>query len=158
MCYGWCSGVALQLLAVDIVIKMSLQTKIIYLFTGCMAALSVVLLYIFVYPHYAVYFPKCMFYTFTGFHCPGCGSQRAFIALLHGDILTAMHNNLLLLFFLPFLFYILFIFLHNLFIANKWQTKVFKTVLSAKQVLIIVLLFLILRNIPVYPFTLLAPL
>lgn len=136
---------------------MSLQTKILYAVITCMAALSAALLYLFVYPSYAVYFPKCIFYLATGLHCPGCGSQRAFVALLHGDILTAVHNNLLAVLLMPFLLYTLFIFLYNNFSAKKIETKVFKSFLSAKTILIMVIVFIVLRNIPVYPFSLLAP-
>src|SRR5690606_2629375 len=33
--------------------------------------------------------PSCPFYTLTHWYCPGCGSQRALHALLHGDPGTA---------------------------------------------------------------------
>ena len=29
-------------------------------------------------------FPRCVFLSLTGYKCPGCGSQRAIHALLHG--------------------------------------------------------------------------
>ena len=38
-------------------------------------------------------FPRCVFYTLTGFKCAGCGTQRALHALLHGDIATALRYN-----------------------------------------------------------------
>ncbi len=38
-------------------------------------------------------FPKCMFRVFTGYQCPGCGSQRALHALLHGHLAEAVHYN-----------------------------------------------------------------
>jgi hypothetical protein len=139
-------------------LEMSLQTKILYVVITCIAVLSAALLYIFVYPQYAVYFPKCIFHLATGLHCPGCGSQRALVALLHGDALTAMHNNLLALILLPFLLYTLFVFFYNLFNSKKIHTKVFNSFLSARTILIMVIAFIILRNIPLYPFTLLAPL
>ena len=37
--------------------------------------------------------PKCMFRTITGWDCPGCGSQRALHALLHGHIAEAWSFN-----------------------------------------------------------------
>lgn len=37
--------------------------------------------------------PKCLFKFATGWDCPGCGSQRAIHALLHGDVAGAWHFN-----------------------------------------------------------------
>lgn len=42
------------------------------------------------------FFPACPIKTLTGINCPGCGSQRAFHALLHGDIEAAWHLNALI--------------------------------------------------------------
>lgn len=51
------------------------------------------------------FFPKCPFYSLTGLYCPGCGSQRALHALLHGAVLKAASYNLLALMVLPVLAY-----------------------------------------------------
>ena len=40
-------------------------------------------------------FPRCPFLMLTGLYCPGCGSQRAFHALLHGQVGRAAGLNLL---------------------------------------------------------------
>ena len=47
-------------------------------------------------------FPKCPFWSLTGFKCPGCGSQRALHQLLHGDVGGAVQANLLLVLVLPY--------------------------------------------------------
>ena len=52
-------------------------------------------------PSQAGFFPRCTFLTVTGYKCPGCGSQRALHALLHGDILAAWHYNAGLLVAIP---------------------------------------------------------
>lgn len=49
------------------------------------------------------FFPRCQFYQLTGWQCPGCGAQRAFHALLGGDIAAAWHFNALLFFIVPLL-------------------------------------------------------
>src|ERR1700722_5512492 len=49
------------------------------------------------------FFQVCVFYRVTGCYCPGCGAQRALHALLHGQLLAALHFNPLFLLALPFL-------------------------------------------------------
>ncbi|MDE6395317.1 MAG: DUF2752 domain-containing protein [Duncaniella sp.] len=46
-------------------------------------------------------YPRCAFKLVTGLDCPGCGSQRAIHALLHGDIASAWRSNAMLIFGLP---------------------------------------------------------
>lgn len=48
-------------------------------------------------------FPQCVFYKLTGWECAGCGSQRMFHALLHGDIASAWHFNAAILIATPIL-------------------------------------------------------
>src|SRR6476620_3089167 len=121
------------------------------------AALVMALLYFFIYPTYGKYFPKCLFYTFTGLYCPGCGSQRAVVALLHGNIITALRDNLLAVAALPFLAYSFLNLCLSTLNKKQLNTKIFYSPFFVKVVLILVIIFSILRNIPVYPFSLLAP-
>ena len=48
-------------------------------------------------PNESGFFPRCVFLTLTGWKCPGCGTQRAAHALLHGDVMGAMRYNAFLL-------------------------------------------------------------
>lgn len=41
----------------------------------------------------SVWVPKCLFHSLTGLDCPGCGSQRAIAAALHGRIGEAWTLN-----------------------------------------------------------------
>lgn len=102
------------------------------------------------------FFPVCPLYKFTGIHCPGCGLTRAFHALFHGDILTALHYNALL----PiFAFIIGFAFVSFFLIAVRGRGLSWRVFPPASLYGFVVLsaAFFLLRNLPFYPFTLLAP-
>lgn len=43
----------------------------------------------------------CPFHAITGLRCPGCGSQRALHALLHGDLSTTFKMNALWILAIP---------------------------------------------------------
>jgi hypothetical protein len=45
--------------------------------------------------------PPCLFRTVFGVSCPGCGSTRALLALLHGDLAFALAFNAPLVAALP---------------------------------------------------------
>ncbi|MCX7834097.1 MAG: DUF2752 domain-containing protein [Ignavibacteria bacterium] len=102
------------------------------------------------------YYPPCYFHYITGYYCPGCGGIRGTHFLLNGNIIEAIKSNLLIFTFIPLITYylitrfVLLIFNKNLSTFNPplWLVMVF---------VIIILLYWILRNIPVYPFNLLVP-
>lgn len=48
-------------------------------------------------------YPQCVFHGVTGLDCPGCGSLRGLHALLHGDLVAALHFNAFLVLSLPLL-------------------------------------------------------
>ena len=48
-------------------------------------------------------FPRCTFLSLTDYKCPGCGTQRAIHALLHGDVAGAFKYNALLLVAIPWI-------------------------------------------------------
>ena len=54
-------------------------------------------------PSSSTLFPRCTFLSLTGYKCPGCGSQRAVHALLHGDLAAAFRYNALLLIAIPWI-------------------------------------------------------
>jgi len=99
---------------------------------------------------------KCPLYSTTGVYCPGCGSQRSLHHLLHFDFLKAAKNNLLLLVGILGATYH-----YGIPIINTYLNKNLKSVFNKNKNLLLVLMFVILfwvlRNIPHYPFTLLAP-
>jgi len=117
------------------------------------AAGAILLLYFFVEPKNGI-LPKCFFHELTGLYCPGCGVQRSFHALLNGHILTAIDYNLLFILFLPLIIYFI--------LAFTWGKKassssfIYKSAFSF-TVVIVVVSFWVLRNIPYTPFSWLAP-
>lgn len=99
-------------------------------------------------------FPQCPFYLLTGWFCPGCGSQRAISALVHGDVFQALRYNTLMMMFLPLLLY-------SAFVKFKYdgvqKIKLLYSPVFVKIILMVVVSFWIFRNIPVFPFSILAP-
>ena len=47
------------------------------------------------------FFPRCWFYTLTGWQCPGCGGLRAAHQFLHGNFIEAFHHNPMLFVLAP---------------------------------------------------------
>ena len=91
------------------------------------------------------FWPKCLFHQMTGFYCPGCGNTRALSALLHGQLRESLAKNVL---FIPSCAALLVAFLCPKVAYNRF---------FAWGVAIVFILFFILRNLPWYPFVLLAP-
>ena len=132
-----------------------IRSKFFRIFFSIIAAGGILLLYFFYDPTPAKsLFPKCIFHSLTGYYCPGCGTQRAFHSLLHGNIVSALSYNILFVLLLPLIIYFLLYFI----IYNK-RSKV--RIIYKKQfayfILFVILIFWVLRNLPFYPFSWLAP-
>ena len=107
-------------------------------------------------PTTAGFFPVCPLYALTGINCPGCGLTRGFHALFQGDIVSALHFNALLpiyAFVLGFLFVSLFL----IVVRGRGLSWRFFPPASLYGFLFVAATFFVLRNLPFYPFTLLAP-
>ncbi|MEU0056308.1 DUF2752 domain-containing protein [Streptomyces sp. NPDC006334] len=46
-------------------------------------------------PNEPGHYPVCPLLRFTGLYCPGCGGLRGAHALVHGDLVAALHANAL---------------------------------------------------------------
>lgn len=96
---------------------------------------------------------QCLFNKTTGLYCLGCGGQRAFHALLHGQITTAAQNNLLVFLVLPLISLKL--------VEELSNKKIFPSAFYSRKIILpiilFVILFTILRNIPTEPFLYLIP-
>jgi len=114
-----------------------------------------VVLYIFA-PEKSNWMPPCVFHALTGLYCPGCGTGRGLHKLLHGDVMGAWRMNSLAVLFLFFLLYAAARYVFFTFTGRK--PKPIKLPNWAGWLVVVVIFsFWILRNIPLYPFTLLAP-
>lgn len=134
---------------------MTLQKNHIFLISA--VAVPGSLLYFYFDPAYHQYFPPCPFFAITGFFCPGCGSQRAFHDLLHGNIIAAADHNLMFVLALPLIAYSAVVLMNNLFRGKNLKQALVYNTAFAKGVLVFVVAFWVFRNIPVPPFNMLAP-
>lgn len=99
----------------------------------------------------------CSFKEFTGLNCPGCGGQRAFHFLLHGEFWKALQYNIFI-YFIPLFIYLLYVIIEvYLFKNKKFQQGFIFSNQFGKIVLIVIILYTILRNIPCKPFIFLSP-
>lgn len=96
-------------------------------------------------PAFTRVFPPCPFHWLTGLNCPGCGSLRAMHSLLHGRVGEAFGLNPLLVLSIPLL--------AALLLRGSWAYKVWVPWMAFA----LLVAYGALRNIPVWPFVLLAP-
>lgn len=123
---------------------------------GLFVVVALSILYYRYDPEMYNFFPECPFHKYTGLDCPGCGSQRAVHALLHGNILQALNYNVLLVLSLPFLL-IHFILKALSYLTGKdFVWKIWYKPITPVIIFIMVLMFWIGRNIPAEPFIYLA--
>ena len=126
------------------------------LLLGAAAVFAAGALYLYFHDPYQYPLP-CIIKLLTGLYCPGCGAGRACFSILHGKFFYAFCYNPLLVILLPFA---------GGYIAargidwavtggNHIDRKISIKLLLA--VLIIILVYGILRNTPIFPFSLLAP-
>jgi hypothetical protein len=100
--------------------------------------------------------PKCPFHWLTGLHCPGCGTVRALHQLLHGNVLAAMRLNSFAVIMLPPVVYGL-VSMGLQFVGCKPLPSKFIPAFWIWTLFAVILLYWVLRNVPYYPCTLLAP-
>jgi len=124
---------------------------------GIVGTAALVLLFAFD-PAQHAFFPKCVFYWATGLFCPGCGSQRAVHALLHGHLGEALGQNALVVLALPYLGYVGV--RRALEVSGRIARRTAAAPLPpavAVGLVAVVIGFMVLRNLPTMPFAWLAP-
>lgn len=83
-------------------------------------------------------FAICMTKRIANIDCPGCGGQRAFHQLLHGNFIEAGQLNIFIYFFAPLLAYIFFSFALKPFNINFPDIDI-----SSKGLLITLIIFIV---------------
>ncbi len=89
------------------------------------------------------FFPACPFRLLTGWSCPACGGLRMVHDVLHGDLLAAIHDNVVLLVGLPLL--AAWVLLRRR--RGKWPL----TLPAVAAVMITLLAWTVVRNLPGFP-------
>lgn len=123
-----------------------------------LGALVVTVLAVFLYrhgPHGFALYPGCLFRKFTGLDCPGCGMTRATYAAMHGRIGEAFRFNPVGMVIFPLAVLGISIELIGWIRGRPRSLQVGAK--GAWGLAFLVIAFWFLRNIPFYPFTLLAP-
>lgn len=138
------------------VVGISKVPRKLFIFLIGVLFLGITLRYFFMDPSSSPYFPKCPVFSFTGYYCTGCGSQRALHNLLHLNIPGVLKHNAL---FIPASLLIIYHYAIKYLPFNSVK-KLPNIIYHPKTPIIIfaiVILFTIFRNIPIIPFSFLAP-
>ena len=88
----------------------------------------------------------CIFYTVTGYQCPGCGITRMIMAVLRLDFKGAIQFNPALFFLLPFLGTSYFVEAYRYIKLGKNDKTIFSKVVVSLSCAVL-LVFGIVRNI-----------
>jgi hypothetical protein len=100
--------------------------------------------------------PPCLFHELTGLYCPGCGSTRAFLHLVHGQPIAALQSNPLLGVAVPLL--LLAIIEPYETRAGRWRLRSFLYhPVTGWSLVSVVVLFGVLRNLRLPLFRWLSP-
>ena len=102
------------------------------------------------------FYPKCASYSLLGIHCPGCGMTRAAHSAFHGHFLQALAYNPFAPIALPVIAFMVGRSLW-LWVRDEEPTRTYISPKVGWAIVIFMLLFTVLRNLPWEPFTLLAP-
>ena len=109
-------------------------------------------------PHGQGFYPQCPLYQLTGILCPACGATRAVSALTSGHLGAAVHDNVLLVALVPVL---AAVWLGWMLRSAGYSGRLTRLRWPPRmQVVMPVLLVLfgVVRNLPLAPFHALVPL
>ena len=114
------------------------------------------LLLLYRYQPAGLLYPSCWVHALTGLYCPGCGGTRALHALLHGELRQAVDFNAMIVLLAPAVLGWCFLLLYRALRYNRIRLPAIPGRVLAGAVLTAVA-FAVLRNLPLGPFSVLAP-
>nr|WP_082942911.1 DUF2752 domain-containing protein [Mycobacterium sp. 852002-40037_SCH5390672] len=88
-------------------------------------------------------YPACPFKWLTGWNCPFCGGLRMTHDLLHGDVMTAVHDNVFLLVGIPLL--------AAWVLVRRARGKVLAPRAALLAIVVAAIAWTVLRNLPAFP-------
>ena len=88
----------------------------------------------------------CPFRLVTGLKCPGCGISHYYIALLHGNLVEAYHENELVFVMMPFIVIYAIYRCYRYVVYNDKSYRIFEIILLVIS-LVIAIAFCIHRNL-----------
>ncbi|QDU21524.1 DUF2752 domain-containing protein [Urbifossiella limnaea] len=103
------------------------------------------------------FYPKCTLYQATGLHCPGCGAGRAAHAALNGRVAQAFAYNPVAVLLLPVVVVVALVQTVQWARGRPTRTRIIVSGRWIMALAVALIVFMLLRNLPWYPFTLLAP-
>ena len=101
------------------------------------------------------FYPQCPLLAVTGLLCPGCGTLRSLHALLNGAVAASIGYNPLLWAAAPFA--LVAAVRHGLARIGLTTAPRPLRAVSIRIILVVLVGYSILRNLPFFPFDLLAP-
>lgn len=99
---------------------------------------------------------SCTFKNLTGWDCAGCGGQRSLHHLLHFEWAEAFRYNAFLVVFTPYFLVLIFYAVRDFIYGSGYPKRFWFSGKMALVFVILIILYTIARNLPYYPFTLLA--
>lgn len=126
----------------------TIQKRWVIVATGFMLV-AIVFIYFYLFSPFENdnFFMPCYFKGVTGYECVGCGAQRSVHELLHFRFLRAFHYNPFFVLMIPLLAYYIFHSLKRYVYGIPTPDTFWYTWKFGKVFIVMVLLFLVLRNV-----------